>query len=152
MAEGRPPAAFVPDAMTETERRERGDEAERDGDRPRQREAEARMRRPARENNHRRERGGGRKDRVLERAEPEHADARFTRLEPRVLERVTVDDEAATNNECPETRGDDCAGTPEPEPRTALDARDLAVGDDVAEVRSDLHAEGDRQPDRIHTA
>src|SRR5512133_788473 len=117
MAEGRPPAAFVPDAMPEAERRERRDEAERDGDRPRQREAEARVPRAAREDDHRCKRGGGRQDRVLERAEPEHADARLTGLEPCVLERVAVDDEAAPNHERTETRRDDRAGAPEAESR-----------------------------------
>src|SRR5690242_14727703 len=35
------------------------------------------------------------------------------------------------------------------EARPALDSRNLAVRDDVAEVRRYFHPEGDRQPDRV---
>src|SRR5262249_30516072 len=91
-------------------------------------------------------------DRVLERTETEHANTRFARLEACVLERVAVDDEAAANDEHAEAGGDDRTGMTDTEARSALRPGDLAVGDDVAEVRSDFHPEGDRKPDRIGVA
>jgi hypothetical protein len=62
---------------------------------------------------------------------------------------VTVDYKATTDHERAKTGGDDRARASEPKPGPPLQARHLAVRDDVAEVRRELHAECDRQPDRI---
>ena len=108
------------------------------------------MTRASRDDDHRGDGGGWRKDRVLERTEPEHAHARLPRRNACALERVTVDDEAAADDEHAESRGDDRACTSEPDLGSAFDARDLAVRDDVTEIRGDLHAERDRKPDPVH--
>ena len=92
---------------------------------------------------------GGREDRVLEGAEPQYTDARLARVEPGILERVAIYDEAAADDEDSEAGRDDRPRPSEPEPRAALRARNLAVGDDVAEIGGHLHTERDRQPDRV---
>src|SRR4029077_1107605 len=58
-------------------------------------------------------------------------------------------DEAPADHERTETGGYHRSGTSEPEPGPALDTRHLAIRDDVPEVRSELHPERDRQPDRV---
>ena len=50
-----------------------------------------------------------RKDRVLQRAEAEHAHTCFLRRHAEVLERLDVDREPAARAEHPEARGDDRA-------------------------------------------
>jgi hypothetical protein len=135
--------------MSERQRGERGGEAERHRDHPRQCEAETRVSRTARDQNHRGERSGGCEDGVLQKAEPEHTDAGLLRLQSSGLERMPVDDEAASNDESAEAGRDDRSCSREPEARPALDSGDLAIGDDVPEVGCELHPERDRQPDRI---
>src|SRR2546421_10467918 len=99
MSQGRSRVALIRHAVADAERGERREKAERHGNRPRQSESEAWMRRPAREDDHRGERSSGSKDRVLERTEAQHANARLARLETRSLERMPVDDEAPTDHE-----------------------------------------------------
>src|SRR5438067_1904439 len=144
-----PPDAPFAEAVAETERSEGGEKPERHRDRPRQGEAEARMRRPAREDDHRSERSTRREDGVFERTEPEHPDAGLPRIEACVLERVPVDEESAANDEDAEAGRDDRARATDPETWAALDARNFAIRDDVAQVSRDFHPEGDGKPDRV---
>jgi hypothetical protein len=144
--ERRAPAAAVADPMPQAERRECSDEPERHRDRPREGEAEAGARRAAREDDHSRKRCDRREHGVLEGTEPEHADACLTRIEAGILERMPVDGEPAANDEDAEAGRHDRAGAPKAKTRPTLCARQLAVRDDVAEVRGELHRERDRQP------
>ena len=73
----------------------------------------------------------------------------MTRIEAGCLERLPVNHEAPADDERAKARCDDRPRASEPEPGTALYARHLAVRNDVAEVRSELHPECDRQPDRV---
>ena len=110
------------------------------------------MRRPAREEDHRGQRGGWRENRVLERAEAEDTRPCLTRIKAGCLESLAVDHEATADHERAKAGGDDRPRASEPEPGTTLHTRNLAVRDDVAEVRRELHAECDRQPDRVEVA
>src|SRR5437588_4863447 len=62
---------------------------------------------------------------------------------------MTVDDEAAPDDEHPESGRDDRSGSPDAEARAALGPGDLAIRDHVAEIGRDLHPERDGQPDRV---
>jgi hypothetical protein len=95
---------------------------------------------------------GGREHRILERAEPENANACLARLEAGGLERLPVDDEAAANHERAEARCDDCSRASHAETRPSFKARHLAIRDDVAEVRCELHPERHGEPDRVDVA
>src|SRR5438105_2507238 len=79
---------------------------------------------------------------VLERAEAEHAHARFAVGDSRELERMQVEREAAAGDERPEAGRDRSCGPSVTHLRAFVDARDLPVTDDVAEVRDDLGTEG----------
>jgi hypothetical protein len=143
------PAAFFSHAVTVRQGREGGGEPERDGNHPRKRETETRMRRPAREEDHRGQRGGRRENRVLEHAEAEDTRPCLTRIEAGCLESLAVDHEATADHERALAGGDVRPRASKPEPGTALDTRHFAVRDDVAEIRCELHAECDRQPDWV---
>ena len=62
---------------------------------------------------------------------------------------MTIDDEAATDDERAESGCDDRTRPRDAELRSSFEPRDLAVGDDVPEVGRQLHAEGHREPDRV---
>src|SRR5439155_8848135 len=86
------------------------------------------------------------------RAQTEDAHACLARLQPRGFQGLPVDHEPSANHERAEAGGDDRACASNPEPWAALEARDLAIRDDIAEVRGDLHPERDGQPDRVEVA
>ena len=91
-----------------------------------------------------------REQRILERAETEHADAHLLIGEPCLLERVHVDREAAARDERPEAGRHRCDDVARAELAVLLDARDLAVREDVTDVGERLRAERAREtrPDR----
>ena len=119
-------------------------------DRPRQREAERRRVHALDEQRDRRDAGRGREQRVLEGAEPEHAHARLTVGDPGLPECVQVDGEAAACDERAEAGRDGGDRRSRRDPRPALDARHLAVAEDVADVGDRLRRERHGEPFRAN--
>ena len=91
--------------------------------------------------------GAGGKDRVLERAEPEHPDPCLVPRDAEILERLDVHREPAAGDEHPEPGGDDRARPQRAELDAASDVGDLAVGERVADVGG--HGTGHRERDPV---
>src|SRR6266545_725129 len=87
--------------------------------------------------------GSGCEHGVLEGSQTEDAYSRRPRLQTGGFERVAIDDEAAADDEDAEPGSNDRSGASETEAWTSFDPRDLAIRDDVAEVRRELHPERD---------
>ena len=98
------PSRMRAQILAALDRPERSDEPERHRDRPRQRQPE-RRRVAVGQQLDGDDAGGRREQRVLQRAEAEHAHAHLLVGEPRLLERVDVDREAAARDERTEAGG-----------------------------------------------
>ena len=92
---------------------------------------------------------GRREHDVLERSEPQDADAGLPPRDARPSERDEVGREAPMCDEDAEPREDDRGQLRESELRAALDARHLTVGEHVAEVGDDLARQRERDPDQV---
>ena len=90
-----------------------------------------------------------REQRVLERAETEHADSDGLIAQSCFLESVNVNGKAAARHERAEARGHRRHDVASPEVAIVLDPRDLAVREHVPDVRERLRAECRREPDRV---
>ena len=93
--------------------------------------------------------GRGREQRVLERSEAHHADARLPFRQAAPSQRHHVGREPAVGDEHAEAGEDDGGNLHHPEVGALLDARDLAVGDHVAEQGDQLTCESERDPQRL---
>ena len=136
--------------MAMPDRPECGGEADRDGDRPRKRERLRRLRDAAPEQRDRGDARGRCEQRVLECAQTEHAHACLAVGDAGLTERVQVDREPALRHEGAETGGDRGESVARRHVGAALDAGDLAVAEHVPDIRDDLGAQRDEEPDRLH--
>jgi len=143
-----PPAGVRAKRVTLLDGPQRNDEAERHRDRPRKRESE-RRRVPVGQQLDGDDARGRREQRVLERAETQDADSNGLIAQSRLLEGVNVDGKAAARHERTEPRRHGCDDVASPEVAIFFDPRDLAVGEDVPDVRERLRAECRRKPDRV---
>ena len=66
-----------------------------------------------------------------------------------MLESVDIDGEATARDERPEAGRHRCDEVTGPELAVPLDSRNLAVGEDIPDVREHLRAEGGNEPDRV---
>jgi len=140
------PAAVAAQPLAETQRRQREDTPDRNGDRPRHRQPARGAMHVVDQQENRHDARGRRQQGVLERAEAEHADPRLTRVDELLTEGVKVEREASAGNEDAEAGGNERERTRVRERRAAVHACHLTVGEHVTEIREHFRAQRERKP------
>ena len=146
------PAVASSQPVAKPQRREREHATGGDGDRPRHRQTGARLVDVVEEEQDRDDAGGRRKQRVLERAEAEHAHARLAIVDELLPECMQVDGEPSTRDEHTEARRNERERAGVGQARPILDPSDLSVSEHVTDVREHLRGDRERQPAGVDVA
>ena len=143
------PAIAAAQPVAKPQRREREHAAGRHGDRPGHGQAATRLVDVVEQQQNRNDARGRRQQRVLERAEPEHAHARLAIVHELLPKCVQVDGEPSAGDEDAETRRNEGNGPRVGEAWSVLDPSNLAVGEHIAEVRKQLARQAQGKPDEL---